>query len=227
MKIGVIIPDRNDRPEFLQNCLRMMKAQTLQPSFILVVDMPAKSDACDITFRYRTGYQFFDQLNYDVLAFIENDDYYHPTYLETMVREWEKAGKPDLFGTNQTIYYHIWLRKYMTMFHSERSCMMNTLIVPGMKFIWPLDHDPYTDQWIWMENISGIQSKKLFTPEKMISFGIKHGVGKVGGGSHTTDLDRYDNDDPLLIWLKENTDAESYRFYFDYSYLLHLKSLKV
>ena len=48
LKIGIIIPDRNDRPEFLQYCKKMLAYQELDNMTILVVDYPAKDSECDI-----------------------------------------------------------------------------------------------------------------------------------------------------------------------------------
>ena len=56
MRTAVLIPSRNDRPDFLANCLRMMQAQTLQPYHIEIVDDKALSNEKDITLRYRIGY---------------------------------------------------------------------------------------------------------------------------------------------------------------------------
>lgn len=151
----------------------------------------------------------------DVIALWENDDFYHPTYLETMVEHWLMEGKPDIFGTNYTIYYHIKLRKYYRMDHHTRASAMNTLLKPGLNINWPVDHEPFTDLWLWRQ-----MKGNTFTPSKHISIGIKHGVGLTGGKSHVDRFDRYDpprgTDDADLKFLKENMDAESFEFYSNY-----------
>jgi hypothetical protein len=104
MRVVVIIPDRGDRPKFMMNCHRMMLAQTLAPVRIIHVDYPASSERPDITARYKVGYHVASGMaDVDLIAFIENDDYYAPDYLEYVVKEWEKKGKPELFGLNYTI----------------------------------------------------------------------------------------------------------------------------
>jgi len=208
MRIGVIIPDRGDRPLFLANCLRMVKNQTLQPEFVELIADPPKSDAVDIAWRYRTGYQKLQDKHLDLIAFWENDDYYAPDYLETMAKKWLELGKPPIIGTNYTIYYHLKLKKHFTFHHEQRASAMNTLIRPNLdKLDWGEDHDPYCDLHLWY----CLKEGKVFKPEKIISVGIKHNVGKVGGFAHFDMLDRYVNSDNGF--LKETLDEESYNFY--------------
>jgi hypothetical protein len=189
LRIGILIPDRGDRPDFLFQCWRMIKAQTLQPYHIELVNDPPKSDACDITFRYRTGYERMKDKGIDLIAFIENDDWYSETYLETMAREWISQGKPDLFGTIYTVYFNLRCWRYFTMWHQDRASAMNTFIKPDLQIHWPVDAEPYTDMHLWMNNVH--LSKKIFWPKSHISIGMKHGVGMTGGGMHVNKMDMY------------------------------------
>lgn len=223
MNVGVIIPDRGDRPGFLENCYRMLSVQTLKPAYILPIDHEPDNEKCDITQRYRVGYEFYCKKKtplsasvhnsilggVDVIACIENDDWYAHDYIETMVKEWQKHGKPDLFGTNYTIYYHLKLKKYYTMRHDSRASMMNTLIKPDLKFEWCPDHEPFTDLHFWI-NVKGI-TKKVFEPDHIIAVGMKHGIGLCGGRQHVDKLHRYINDD--RGFLKNTLDQESFDFY--------------
>ena len=86
VRVGVLIPDRGDRPKFLAQCLAMMNRQTLRPVHIELVNDTAMSNAVDITWRYRLGYERIGA-SVDVIAFIENDDWYHPQYLATASRD--------------------------------------------------------------------------------------------------------------------------------------------
>ena len=227
IKVGVIIPDRGDRPDFLFNCWRLLKRQTLQPDQIELINDKPLSENIDITWRYRKGYNRFCQEyrngknpnktvfeKMDVIAFMENDDWYAPNYLATMVAAWHLAGRPDIFGTNYTIYYHIGLRAYFTMKHIERSSAMSTLIKPDLDIKWPNDHEPFTDMWLWTRsNLAG----KTFDPGNHICLGIKHGFGLFGGGSHNQRLDRYEpprgTHDHHGDFLKSIIDPESFDFY--------------
>lgn len=210
MKIAVIIPDRGDRPEFLANCLRMIEAQTLKPVHVELVNDAPLNDQCDITYRYRTGYDRLRGKGFDLIAFLENDDWYSPEYLQVMSTHWENVGKPDLIGNSYTIYYHLGLKKWRVMEHMQRSSAMNTLIKPDLEIPWCPDYEAYTDIHLWMKaGLKGI----VFKPSKHIAIGMKHGVGLTGGGFHTTKLGKYAFDDSDMSFLRSNLDAVSFDFY--------------
>jgi glycosyltransferase involved in cell wall biosynthesis len=223
MNIGVIIPTRGDRPEFLKQAINLLYRQSVKPTEVLIIDDAPQPGVKDITKRYRIGYDEFRNKNFDVLFFWEDDDYYTPNYIETMLNAWLASGKPDLFGTTYTIYYHIGLQKYFTMNHLERSSAMSTMIKPDMDFNWPIDTEPYTDTHLWMvakHTKYGLFFNKLkgvvFTPQQHICLGIKHGVGLTGGDMHTTRLHRYDQygqPDEDHKFLSSVVDTESLEFY--------------
>lgn len=231
IKIGVIIPTRGERQVFLKNCMRMLKAQTLQPAGILTVGenyMQAIDDVKDITKRYRFGYDLTcQQFKYDLIAFIEDDDFYHPLYLENMATEWLRSGKPDILGTGSTIYYHLKLKKYFTFNHPKRASAMNTFIKPGLNIKWCEDSYAFTDMHLWnMSDIAQLAIPEttripknlwlrghIFQPEKIISIGMKHGIGLCGGRNHIDRLQRYDKDDSDMQFLCDNCDEESFEFY--------------
>jgi len=212
--VGIIIPDRNDRPEFLENCLRMINGQTIKPTIIEVVNDTPLNDFCDITRRYRMGYDRLRDKNLDCILFIENDDWYAPNYIETMLGKWLELGRPQLCGTQYTIYYHIGERSHYTFDHFRRSSAMNTLIIPDLQFDWGQDHNPYTDSWLWMmvKELIG----QTFMPIEVISIGIKHGIGKVGGEFHSDKLHRYVNKDPDFAFIRGHMDDASFNFYSTY-----------
>lgn len=211
-KIGIIIPDRSDRPKFLENCIRMMSNQTIKPDIIELVDDKPLSDKPDITWRYRIGYDRLRNKNLDCILLIENDDFYAPDYIEIIVNEWIKRGKPEIIGTNYTIYYHLGLKKHFTMNHQRRASAMNTLIKPDLTFPWCVDYEPYTDLHLW-KALKG----STYGPEKIISIGMKHGVGLCGGRNHDNHLHRYINDDSKMLFLRQHMDNESFKFYSNYN----------
>jgi hypothetical protein len=215
IRIAVIIPDRQDRPGLTKNCLRILNSQTLQPKDVIHMNFEPENDELDITKRYRRGYEKISKLflDIDLIAFIENDDYYHPEYLETMARLWINAGKPDMLGLDHTIYYHVELRKHFTMKHKIRSSAMNTVIRPGLDIKWCADNEAYTDIHLWLgdSNIKG--PKIIVTPPKEICIGIKHGIGKPGGFYHNCHLGKFTTEDPEMEYLKSLTDPESFDFY--------------
>lgn len=222
IKIGIIIPTRGDRPGFLDNCLRLLKNQTVQPDIIKVMDYAPESEMPDITQRYRRGYEEIgDKVDY--IFFWEDDDYYSPDFIETMLSEWNDSGRPDLFGTNQTIYYHIKRFEHFTMFHDDRCSAMSTMIKANLNFNWPPDYEVYTDTHIWMAATDSTGQRlngKVFEPKKIICLGIKHGVGKTGGSYHINRLQFYTDErgtnDLSKEFLKSVCDQESFQFYTEY-----------
>lgn len=208
IKIGVIIPDRGDRPKLLKNCLRMLDAQTIQPWVTVVVNHKPYNDFCDITQRYRMGYDSLRNCGLDCIFLIENDDYYSPDYLQIMVDKWVESGKPEILGTNYTIYYHIKEKAYFTMKHERRASAMNTMLKPDIKINWPVDHEPYTDLFLW-KTLKGF----TFSPPTIISIGIKHGIGLCGGRNHNDYMHRYINKDSDSLFLREYMDDKSFNFY--------------
>lgn len=224
MRIGVIIPDRGDRPLLMENCLKMFSKNQIT-CFKLkhevlwfsanANEIPA-SDEVDIVPRIRLGYQeLTDNWKVDIIAIIENDDFYSTEYLAYMVDQWEKHGRPDLFGTSYTIYYHMKFKAYYKFHHSQRASLMNTLIKPGLDFQWPVDREPFLDIHLW----NNIINRVIFTPDKHYSIGMKHGIGKCGGGMHEDDHMnrlRYPNHDHNGEFLKDHLDPESFNFYFNY-----------
>lgn len=227
MKLGIIIPDRGDRFRLMRNCTRMLGAQTYSDEAeIRVVDYSPSNDEVDITPRYKAGYDFFRDRGFDLLAFIENDDWYAPDYLETMIAAWKRFHEPKIFGTCYTIYYHLQLKAYFTMEHHQRSSAMNTFIKPDMNINWPVDIEPFTDLHLWsgQGGITGPNSRIVFKPDRIISVGMKHGEGKtIAGGFHKID-DRVKmkyvvpdvSDDYPQGFLKTVLDSESFEFYNNY-----------
>lgn len=221
MKIGIIVPDRGDRPRLLAHCQRMIKAQTVQPSYTMIMNYTPESEKKDITQRYRRGYDLLRGKRLDAIFFIESDDYYASNYIEKHLEEWEKAGKPEIFGPRETIYYHIRLQEYFTMYHEQRTSAMATIIKPDMNFNWAPDEEPYCDSWLW-ENSAHSPGNKLtralFTPKKHLCIGIKgHEEGTLTGGNmHIDRLGHYQahgRKDDGLKFLRDHVDPESFHFY--------------
>lgn len=224
MKIGILIPDRGDRPKFMDHCMKMMASQDIFGEidlyfYVVGPDKLPPSNNCDITARYRIGYDYLSKRQVDLIFFVESDDWYSTDYIKETLIAWEKDERPDIFGTRETIYYHIKLKAWYLTQHEQRSCAMNTVIKPNLRLTWPIDHEPFTDIWLW-----GLPhlSKKLYSPQIIHSIGIKHGVGMTGGKSHIDRLHRYINKDENMEWLKSHIDESSFNFYKQYSEELNL-----
>lgn len=209
IRLGVIMPHRRDRPDFLCQFHKYLSRQTFQPEIVEIVDYPPKGEDKDITERYRYGYDKLRGKGLDVIAMLEIDDFYSPRYLEVMINGWLEHGKPDIFGLNYTIYYHLKLKKSFTFEHKFRSSMMSTLIKPDLAFGWPPDNYPYTDAYLWMN----IKNRVTFRPKEIICIGIKHGMGLTGGGWHSLDNPKEVKKYKENFDLKKFVGEEDFEFY--------------
>ena len=69
MKVGVLIPSRGDRTDFLKHAKWLLSQQTRQPDEILIVDYAPKTNDYDITPRYRYGCQELFKKGCDIVFF--------------------------------------------------------------------------------------------------------------------------------------------------------------
>lgn len=207
--IGVLIPDRNDRPLFLEHCLYMLSQQTLQPHHIEIVNDEPLSSAIDITYRYRIGCERLFAKACDRVLFIENDDWYRNDYIDLMNDLWKVNMKPDIFGLGKTTYYHIGTNKYTTMVHSRRASAFATMVTPAIMYHdFGKDSEPFFDIHLWKMPLKKI----TFFHTGNICLGIKHGKGSCGGKAHSKAFP-YDNNDSDLSYLKSIVDEVSFKFY--------------
>lgn len=197
-KIGVLIPTRGNRRIFLRQAFYLLSRQTFKPDDLEVVDHQPASDEIDITYRYRIGCQRLFERGCEVVIFWEDDDWYAPDYIQTMVTNWRLNGKPPIFGLGTTTYYHIGAFKYFTIPHRHRSSAMSTMVTNAvLKINWGPDNNAYTDVVVW-EQLKG----KTFLSRKHLCLGIKHDFGLVGGGAHNGDNKHYTTQDKDKSFLK-------------------------
>lgn len=207
MKVGVIIPDRGDRPQFLENCLRMLRAQTYKGFETCLVNHKPKTKSFDLTERIRLGFEYFKERDFDCVLIIENDDFYSEHYIDEFIFQWKLNGKPEILGTDSTVYYHIIKKQYRTLRHEGRASLMNTLISCKAKIKFPKDSEIFLDLNLWKQLDGKVFSWGLIP----YSIGIKHGHGLCGGRGHKSM--KFDNDDFDSNYLKRITDKESFEFY--------------
>lgn len=181
MRIGIVIPTRLQRPEFLKFCLMQLDRQTVQPNDICIVDEPAKNDKPDIHYRYMKGYNKLKK-KCDIIFFWEEDDYYRPDYIETVIKHWK--GEP-LIGFDNTLYYNLLTQGYEYMPTPAHSSMFCTAMAGNLNF--PETDTTFVDVLLW----------KTFTgkllPLKNYCVGIKHGQGLIVSKGHSMKLKMQDN----------------------------------
>lgn len=210
IKIGVLVPTRGNRPEFLNQAILMIKNQSLQPDFLEVIDDDFNSKEIDITRRYYSGCHRLFLKGANLIFCWEDDDWYAQNYIETVFTEWQKSGSPDIFGIGYSVYYHILSLKWFKINHPKRASMMATCFTKKvLEAKWPDNNYPYTDVALW-----GSMKGKTFMPSIPICLGIKHGIGLVGGGAHDGETcGHYSNSDMKGEYLKQitGTDFEFYQ----------------
>ena len=220
MKIAVVVPTRGDRPDFLSHCKRQIHRQTLPPDEIIFVDYePVKIGIVDLTARYRKGIAEARQKGCSLIFFWEDDDWYGEKYLEWMVENWSRKGKPEVFGIEVSYYFNLKLMKGTMFDHPGRSSMFCTsLHIPEHKWNslgWPLDSERFLDLWIWRK--WPLTKIAINFTDTVHTIGIKHGLGLTGGGGHNTDATFYRGSAYDEQWLKNHIDEQSYQLYKDYA----------
>lgn len=208
MKVAVVMPTLASRPEFFAQAKFYLERQTRKPDVFLDISHgeTPDSEGIDVAWRYYYGFkQAFEFFNCDCVITMEDDDFYSSVYIETILREWEKAGKPQLFGIGETYYYNIISQRWIKLEHPGRASMMSTLVTPSIlthKFDFK---DPYLDFRIWT---SQKFIRKTFVPDRPISVGIKHGIGPVAGGGHPGNWPKYNQQDKDYSMLSQLTGSD-------------------
>lgn len=205
MKIAIVTPHIPDtRHEFMKQRNKLMEQQTRQADIDVVIDYPYK--AMDLPQRYRDGFERAFAQGADLAFAIEDDDYYAPDYIEQVVHEWEQQGKPDIFGINFTIYYHLKQRAYKFMKHPNRSSMFCTAVTRRV-LDFNFGDTVWLDILLWQLPI-----KKGFAMSPPNTIGIKHGEGICGGSGHTMNY-QFDTQDKDHKYLKQLTQDVFYTTY--------------
>lgn len=175
MDIGVLSFHRGDRPEFEKQMYKLIESQTRQPEVIHVVDYPPINTP-DLTERFRKGYEAISQYC-DVVFVMEVDDYYPPEYIEFGEKEWERKKGVQIMGWNESLYYHVGIRKYRIIPSEKHSSLMSSIIKSKLPIHWPPDDYIFLDIKLWQ------QLRGHLIPG-YLAVGIKHGQGLCGGSGH-------------------------------------------
>lgn len=204
-KFAVIIPDRGDRPEFLQHCKNQIEALVLKPHHCFIVNYAPQSDDFDLVPRIKVGIEHCKSLGIDLVFIIENDDFYPPDYFVKFQPHFEHH---EFFGDEFTTYYNLKNKTHNTWHHPGRSSLFTT----GFKisalndFKWPADNELFLDIKLW-RYAKNFRRKFVKTG----AIGMKHGVGKTGGKGHFM---RYKKVDIDLKFLKARCNG-SLEFYLN------------
>lgn len=212
-RIGLIIPTRGDRPQFLARCYQQIKRQTLKPDAVYFIDLPPKSNEVDLVSRVKLGLSRAAMDGITQVFIIEDDDYYPAHYLERM-----QIPKGKVFaGTGWAWFYHIKVHRYELNVAPWHSPLFTTgfRIDALRRFDWPAHDFPYLDRplWLYAYETYGPDAFHNGFPdpfEKNGPVGIKHGIGKCAGSGHAGNLEFIDQN---FEWLESHIGAEEVKFY--------------
>lgn len=206
MNYCTITPDRGDRPEFFQFCLKQLtKMNGGKPPMnaYLMNDKPI-SEEVDLVPRIRKGVELAKRDGFEWCFIIENDDYYPADYFSLF----GDLSELDFVGFSETTYYNLRNQTYEMMQHPSRSSLFCTgfRISALDRFNWPKDTTTFLDIRLW-EYAQRFRVKLLSNNP---CIGIKHGIGKCGGKAHRNKL-KFQDDTRFLL---HNADTEAYHFYY-------------
>lgn len=208
-----------------------MARQTLAPFEWIVLDDGATPVQCTMGQRH---YRFDDTrgkaslvlklrkvidgsipVNGDVVAIIEDDDWYSPKYLE--VAE-SRLSDYEMVGEGNALYYNIRARRWYVHNNDRHASLCQTVfrpsLLPAMK---PMvaNTDPFLDWRLWFD-LSPDHPKKVFLPETHAQHtlvGIK-GLYPGYGMGHKNIMPQPDLEMKKLISIIGAEDAKCYETYY-------------
>ena len=198
-----VITCTGDRPESFERLKYWMWRQTLKPQQWIVVDdgeLPIR-DSVEFEYLRRepqiTDYEHTLSLNllaalqnvrHNKIIFMEDDDWYHPTYLDYMSKLLDRA---DLVGFGNAVFYHVPSAKYMLKGSPKQPTLAQTAmkkdLIPVLQGICENADKEFNicgkglvDKALWAHSLDFIQDKKAV--KLMVS--LKMSTGRVLSPGH-------------------------------------------
>lgn len=197
MKVSCITPT-GDRPEALKLCERWLQNQTRPPDEWIVVDdgqflphVPSATTVIKLGYspgrntQRRNLLKALEHVREDIIFFIEDDDYYSPLYIETLLKNFEEGY--DAVGEIQAVYYNVYDRRYRRLGNVNHATLSQTAIKSSLT---PLLIETFTsknlyntaDIILW-EKLRNSEYKLCHIAETpKLSIGIKGMPGRMGIG---------------------------------------------
>lgn len=211
-------------------CIKRLAYYLTRQTFIgdiqwIVTDSGSISEFNSFEVNFRTDYKYLghikkphksfcknmldalSRVKYEKIIVMEDDDWYHPTYIETM---WERLHKKDLIGEIPATYYHIKDQSYRILPNVDRASMcqmgFRSVVISILKHILE-QQNAFVDIQLWRYYSSKFR-KELYNSR--LSIGIKGMPGNpgIGIGHRPTDVHRTKdkNFQKLEEWIgKEDT----------------------
>lgn len=227
MKLTAFTPACS-RPEAWALSEKYMARQTRPPDQWIVVDDGDPPSVCTMGQKYVYMPQFRGKgslskkvrfliksglVTGDAIVIWENDDWYAPTYLETM-EKWLTTY--ELVGEGHSLYYNVQMRFHYEHGNMQHSSFCSTAI---RRECWPqlerasLSDDPFVDWRLWQTSRS---RKKVFDPNThgygRQVFNIKAMPGIPGYGSGHTAKDKTGQIDADLSYLISQIGEDAYDY---------------
>lgn len=207
---AIIIPDRNDRHELTEFCLKQIRRMTLQPTKIYHIKDRPQTEKPDLIHRVTVGVNLAKADGFEYVFLVENDDFYKADHFERYLAQW---GNADFIGDEKTTYYSLRNLTFRTMEHKYRSSLFTTAFR-----ISALNHFNFKalnpervfldiDLWEYART-----KRRKFVDSGAL--GMKHGVGLCGGKGHGMTMPNKDID---LAYLRNHVDQSSFEFYYNLS----------
>ena len=235
-KIITCITPTGDRQEAFALTRKWMKSQTMQPDQWLVIDdgfSPLKEELREgLDYIRRTPFAneghtlttnmtlALPYIKGDIILIFEDDDWYGPKYIETMV---EHLRTHHLVGEGFARYYHVKAGKYYRVDNREHASFCQTGFTRDILHLFEksIPGDPYIDMRFWLKFAK--DHKFLFFDENdnmQLHCSLKGLKGRKGiGTGHDWNSHYYlkdSNHQQLIKWVGE----ENAKIYLD-----HVKDL--
>jgi hypothetical protein len=145
--------------------------------------------------------------NVEAIFIIEDDDYYRPIYLDSMML---RFGNFDVIGERNTVYYNVFFRGHVTNDNTKHASLFQLAFTPKAL---PIFEQCYGDKFIDFIFFSKAKNVNLFNAGNL-AIGIKGIKGRpgIGAGHVRTMYTRQERLDISMNWL-QNQIGEDYKLY--------------
>jgi hypothetical protein len=199
-----VITLTGDRLKVFELCKLFMSRQTCKPfQWIIVDDGIEKGDeASEFSFaqyirrvrnpaepKHTLLFQMIEALKrveYDKVIMMEDDDYYFPTYFETMLSLFDKIEPPsliELVGQGQAFYYNFRYQRHHVHDNKAHASLCQTAfrksLIPTIQRLCRYNTDPFLDMRIWRQPVK----KYLLLGAPPLVIGMKGLPGRTGIGN--------------------------------------------
>jgi len=211
--IVAVIPTRGDRPHFMEQAYRLIEAQTWPLDGVITVDYPPTSPACDGVERTLDGVNLAASAGATHIFLWEDDNYYAPNYIETMMRAWPTGA--ELIGQASSIYYHLGLRQWEQYLHPQKGISYGCAFTPSYlagRTVADFPGDKMPE--LWRPELTHGRTVAVLDLPLRITVGMKHADGSCVASAHTAaSVKQLQHDDHDFKWLGWFVEAQFVEFY--------------